>query len=266
MSPSAPGIRRDTRLPFYDQLKWLILTDIEQKGLRPGELLPSETEMCERYDVSRTVVRQAIGELVNEGIVVRQRGRGTFVVRPKWRENFMQSTVGFFEDLTVLGLAVKSKVINCEFVKVSKSVADALETEPGAKRIEVVRLRSVNDELVAFTKSYLNSDDPNLLDSLKAADLTTQSLYRVLEERAGLRIESGHRSLEAISASGLLPKMLDISPGAPVIYIESVGRDSVGRPVEFFQAWHRADRTRLEIDVVRGRGLTAQNSVTTYHA
>lgn len=266
MPAAAPGIRRDTRLPFYDQLKWLILADIEEKGLKPGELLPSETEMCEQYGVSRTVVRQAIGELVNEGIVVRQRGRGTFVVRPKWPENFMQSTVGFFEDLTGTGLAVKSRVINCEFVKVSKAVADALEIEPGAKRIEVVRLRSVNGELVAFTKSYLNSDDPRLLDSLKAADLSTESLYHVLEERAGLRIESGHRSLEAIAASGLLPKMLDIRSGAPVMYIESVGRDSTGKPIEFFQAWHRADRARLEIDVVRGRGLTAQSSVTSYHA
>ena len=264
MPPPAPTIRRDTRLPFYDQLKSLILADIEKRGLKPGELLPSESEMCEQHGVSRTVVRQAIGELVNEGVVVRQRGKGTFVVQPKLRENFMQSTVGFFEDLAELGLAVKSQVLNCEFVKVSKAVADALETEPNSKRIEIVRLRSVDDELVAFTKSYLNSDDPALLATLKASDLATQSLYSVLETQAGLRIESGHRSLEAISASGLLPKMLKLKPGAPVLYIESIGRDTLGRPVEFFQAWHRADRTRLEIDVVRGHGPAARTSVT-YH-
>jgi GntR family transcriptional regulator len=65
-------------------------------------------------------------------------------------------------------------------------------------------------------------------------------------------IDAGHRSLEAITASAMLARLLEMKPREPILAIESVGRDASRRVVEYFQAWHRADRTRLEIDVIRG--------------
>ncbi len=251
MSRPAPSVRRNVRIPYYEQVKLLILKEIESEGLQPGDMLTSEGEMCQRYEVSRTVVRQAVGELVNEGVLVRQQGKGTFISRPKVREQFMQSTVGFFEDLSLRGHSVQSKVISCQLVEAESTVAEPLEIEPGSKCVEITRLRYVNDDLVAFTKSYVNSADPSMVDDLIAADLSRNSLYRTLEENWGLRIESGRRSLEVVTASGVLPGILEVKAGSPALYIESIGRDASGTPVEFFRAWHRVDRTRLEIDVVR---------------
>ncbi|WP_442543840.1 GntR family transcriptional regulator [Arthrobacter sp. KN11-1C] len=251
MSRPAPKILRGVRVPYYEQLKVLLLKEIKSEGMKPGDMLPSESEMCERYEVSRTVVRQAIGELVNEGVLLRQHGKGTFIAHTKVREQFMQSTVGFFEDLSLRGHSVKSKVISCQLVEAGNSVAQALEIEPGSTCTEVTRLRYVNKELVVFTKSYINSGDHNLVADLLDSDLSVNSLYRTLEDHWGLRIESGRRSLEVVSASGMLPGILEIKSDSPVLYIESVGRDASGRPIEFFQAWHRIDRTRLEMDVVR---------------
>lgn len=251
MSRPAPSVRRNVRIPYYEQVKLLILKEIETGGMQPGDMLTSEGEMCERYEVSRTVVRQAVGELVNEGVLVRQQGKGTFISRPKVREQFIQSTVGFFEDLSLRGHSVQSKVISCKLVEAESTVAEALEIEPGSKCVEITRLRYVNDDLVAFTKSYVNSSDPSMVDDLIDADLSTNSLYRTLEENWGLRIESGRRSLEVVMTSGVLPGILEIKAGSPALYIESIGRDAAGSPVEFFRAWHRVDRTRLEIDVVR---------------
>jgi GntR family transcriptional regulator len=245
-------VHRDSVVPYYEQLKQVILRQIELGEYGPGDLLPSEHEMCDKYQVSRTVVRQALGELVNEGRLYRMRGKGTYVAKPKLHEQFMESTVGFFEDLTARGHVVESRVLSCEVVQPTQRVAEALELAEGERAIEIVRVRSVNQEIVAFTKSYLPLFNQEFFDDLRATDLSTVSLYRYLEDRWGIRIESGHRSLEAVLATGMLSRMLEMENGAPVLLIESIGRDSSNRVVEHFQAWHRADRTRLEMDVVRG--------------
>jgi GntR family transcriptional regulator len=247
----APVIRRDLSVPYYEQLKALIVQQIERDGLKPGDLIPSEGALCQQHDVSRTVVRQAIGDLVNEGLLHRQRGKGTFVARPKLREQFMESTVGFFEDLTSHGHRVSGEVIGLQIVDASATVAQALEVDVGSRCIELIRLRAVNGEVAALTKSYVNSSDESLLEDLRRADLSTTSLYRILEEHWGMRVESGRRSLEATKAKGALANMLQVRSGEPVLYIESVGRDASERVMEYFQAWHRADRTRLEMNVVR---------------
>ncbi|GII81831.1 transcriptional regulator [Sphaerisporangium rufum] len=254
MAHRAPlSIRRDMPVPYYEQLKRLIVQQIDTEGLQPGDLLPSEIELCDRYDVSRTVVRQAIGDLVNEGLLHRMRGKGTFVARPKLREQFIESTLGFFEDMTTRGHKVVSDVLSLDLVEAGSKVAEALSVPEKTLCIELVRLRSVNDETVAFTKSYVNSSSKELLADLRQAELSTTSLYRVLEDNWEMRIESGHRSLEASKAKGMLARLLHIRSGEPVLYIESVGHDGNGKAVEYFQAWHRADRTRLEMNVVRDR-------------
>jgi GntR family transcriptional regulator len=252
------GIQRDSALPYYEQVKQLLLRQIEDSEFRPGDLLPSEQELCARFGVSRTVVRQALGDLVNEGRLYRMRGKGTFIAKPKLHEQFIESTVGFFEDLTSRGHTVESRVLSCEVVNAGEKVAEALELPPGTPCIELVRLRSVNSEVIAFTKSYMPYFNSAFFEGLKAANLERVSLYRVLEERWGIRIDAGHRSLEAVAATSLLARMLEIGSGDPVLAIESVGRDASRRVVEYFQAWHRADRTRLEMDVVAVHRTRAQ--------
>lgn len=248
------GVHRGSPVPFYEQLKQVLLRQIEEGDVKPGDSLPSEFELCAQFGVSRTVVRQAIGELVNEGRLYRMRGKGTFVAKPKLHEQFMESTVGFFEDLTARGHLVESRIMSCEVVQPSQRVADMLELEPGRDCVELVRLRSVNHEVIAFTKSYMPHFGDEFIADLKDTDLARLSLYQYLEQRWGVRIESGHRAIEAVLATGMLARLLEIRGGDPMLSIESVGRDSLGRAVEYFQAWHRADRTRLEMDVIRPRG------------
>lgn len=246
-------IVRDHRLPYYEQLKRLLMAEILDDGLEPGHLMPSESAMCERYDVSRTVVRQAVGELVNEGFLQRMRGKGTFVARAKIPEQFMQTTVGFFEDMAAAGRSVTSSVLSCDIVAATDRIGDLLDLQPDRTCIEMVRLRSVDDEIVAFTKSYINTSDPKIFAFLKDTDLSMASLYRVLEEHFGMRIESGRRWLEATSAPVMLAKLLEIRTGDPLLFIESIGRDGRGNAVEAFQAWHRADRMQVAMDVVRDK-------------
>jgi GntR family transcriptional regulator len=245
------SVQRDSVVPYYEQLKQVLMRQIEEGEFKAGDLLPSEHELCDRFGVSRTVVRQALGEMVNEGRLYRMRGKGTFVAKPKLHEQFIESTVGFFEDLTARGHRVESRVMSCEVIQPTEKVAEALELAAGDRCIELVRVRSVNDEVVAFTKSYLPDFGKEFFEDLRKTDMARVSLYRYLEDRWGIRIESGHRSLEAVIATGMLARLLEMDNGGPALAIESVGRNADEHVVEYFQAWHRADRTRLEMDVVR---------------
>jgi GntR family transcriptional regulator len=253
MATGADTVDRDDPVPYYQQVKRLVARRIQRDHMSTGDLLPSEAELCEIYGVSRTVVRQAIGDLVNEGLLQRMRGKGTFVAGVKLREQFMESTVGFFEDMTARGHRVTSKIMSADFFEADDKVAEALDIDPGSTCIELVRLRSVNGEVVAFTKSYIRSDSEALLADLRGRDIPGGSLYRLLEDRWHMRINSGHRSLEIAKADRKLAGLLEIRTGDPVMAIESVGRDSMGKPIEYFNAWHRGDRVRFEMDVVRSR-------------
>ena len=90
----ASGIDRKSPLPFYYQLKQLVLTDLRERNLAPGDRLPGDHELCDTYRVSRTVVRQALTELETEGVIQRVKGRGTFVAPRRTSEHLVQSLTG----------------------------------------------------------------------------------------------------------------------------------------------------------------------------
>src|SRR6188508_2533234 len=96
-------MERATRVPYYAQLQEILAEQIRQGTWPPGHLLPSEAELCARFGVSRTVVRQALSELVHEGLIVREQGKGSFVAQPKISEGLVQRLTGFYEDMAQRG-------------------------------------------------------------------------------------------------------------------------------------------------------------------
>jgi GntR family transcriptional regulator len=248
---AAPGrIRKDSAMPYYEQLKQFLLEAIRRDRLEPGAILPTEAELCEMYGVSRTVVRQAIGELVNEGRLYRMQGKGTFVARPAPRSQFMESTVGFFEESPHDGASVRRRVLRCELVEPPAEMAALLEIEPGDEAVEVDRLRLVDDFVVTYSRHWLVSWlRPDLLDDVRAWDHGSRSLYDFLEDVCDAPIYSGHRTVEAVRTPTEVAELLDLKPGAPSLFVRSVSRDPRGRPVECYEAWHRGDRAQFDIDV-----------------
>lgn len=250
-SLASERIDRNNRLPYYVQLRQLLLRHITDGQLAPGELLPSEADLCEMFDISRTVVRQAVGELVNEGRLRRQRGKGTFVAEPKLEEQFFESTEGLFEDLTSRGHDVRSEIVELDSVIPPVKVHEALELADGDRCVQLGRVRSVDGETLMYTRAWLPErihDD--LLGTLRAAELERRSLYRTLAD-AGISIAYGRRTVEALPATQRIGRLSGVETGTAMLYIESVGFDADHRPVEFFRAWHRGDRARIGINVVR---------------
>lgn len=248
-------IDRDSPLPFYHQLKQLLVADIAARGLGAGDRLPGDHDLCAKYDVSRTVVRQALTELEYEGVVERRKGRGTFVAAAKTSEGLVQSLTGLFEDVRARGGHLRSDVRRLEVIPADEQVAQSLEIPVGSSVVEIERLRYVDGEPWVLTVTQLpEAIGKPLLDE----DLTETSLYEVLERKYGVRILKGRRSVEAVVASKSIAEALDVPAGAPVLVLRSVSRGEGDVPVERFVAFHRGDKSRFEVELDRDPGASAR--------
>lgn len=242
------AIDRGSPLPMYYQLKQLLVRDIEQRRLQPGDRILGDHELCSRYDVSRTVVRQALAELENEGVIERVKGRGTFVAHPKTAEGLVQSLTGLFEDVAARGGHLRSEVRRLDVVPADDAVAADLRIPTGTSVIHLERLRFVDDEPWVWTVTHIpESIAPGLIHE----DLTDRSLYEVLESSYAVRLVRGVRSVEAAVASSAQARLLGIRRGDPVLVLRSVSIGESERPVESFVALHRGDRSRFQVELNR---------------
>ncbi|MEV0374877.1 GntR family transcriptional regulator [Streptomyces sp. NPDC050636] len=248
------GIDRSSPLPFYHQLKQILLAEIERQKLQPGDRLSGDHELCQMYDVSRTVVRQALAELESEGAIERIKGRGTFVSSPKTAEGLVQSLTGLYEDVAARGGELRSDVRRLEVVPADAQVAADLQLDPGHPVIVIERLRFVNEEPWVLTTTHVPQEfAPGLLDE----DLTHQSLYALLEGKYGIQLVRGRRSVEAATAGPALARSLGVGQGAPVLVLRNVSFGTDERPVESFVAFHRGDRSRFEVELARSSEAAA---------
>lgn len=240
-------IDRDSPVPYYFQLKRAIAGEITDGTWAPGERIPSEPELGERFGVSRTTVRQALVELESEGVLRRDKGRGRFVAEPRSRSRFLQSSRGFYDEVTRTGGNVTSQVLRCEVGPLPGWAAEALGLHSGDLGITLERLRSVDGERVMYVVSHLVEE---LAAVVMGADLEVGSLYGALRERGGLAVAGGRRVVEAVEASGEVARLLGVREGGPLLYVEAVSWDGEERPFECYRAWHRSDNAQIEVQVV----------------
>lgn len=244
-------VDKNSPVPYYHQLKIYITGEIDGGNWAPEEKLPSEAEFCDRFNISRTVVRQAIRELQNEGYLETEKGRGTFIARPKIIEGFVQSITGFYGEMAQRGYRVTTHVLSQELLPASRIVADALEIEIGTPVITLSRLRKLNDEPSVFVTTYVPQ---HLCPELLEADMENRSLYDFLEHSAhGLKIHRGKRYIGVSLAKEHEASLLHMEVGAPLIELDSITYLEDGRALEYFHALHRGDRTRFEVDLTKMR-------------
>jgi GntR family transcriptional regulator len=244
------AISKDSPIPRYFQLKELLRQEIESGRWQPGQQIPPEMELCEAFGISRTVVRQALRELEFDGLLYREQGRGTFVAKPKIGESLVQDLTGFYEDMVARGLTPVTQVLRQEVRPADAKVAHYLQIQPGDEIVLIERVRSVGGEPFELAVTYLPYRIcPDLVDE----DLTTQSLYALLEGKYGLQLSHGRRTIEAVGANQYQAQHLGVQEGAPLILLNSVSYLKDGRPIEYFHVVHRGDRSRFEVGVVRTR-------------
>jgi GntR family transcriptional regulator len=244
------SIDRSSPIPYYIQVKDALQLRIQDGSWQPGDQIPGEPELCRMFDVSRTVIRQALNDLVYRGLLVRKKGKGTFVAEPKIRESLVQKLTGFHQDMVEQGYTPVTQVLKQGLVPANRKVAAYLGIDEGTEVVEIERVRFVQDEPIQLTTTYLPY---RLCPELLHQDLTNKSLYIFLEKQCGIMIARGHRSVEAVPANDYEARLLQVKKGAPLIMLNSVSFLSDGTPVEYYHALHRGDRTRFEVELVRVR-------------
>jgi len=250
-------INKQSVIPYYFQLKEIIKNLIEENVMSEGEQIPSEHEMCQTYGVSRTVVRQAIIEMVNEGLLVRRKGKGTFVAKPKIAGSLMQNLNGFYKDMAVKNLETRSEVQGFSVINAPKKIANKLQLEPGDKIFKIDRLRFVNDEPIVYVITYIPY---NLCPALIDEDLANQSLYAIMEEKFNLKITSSRRTIEAVGSTEEIAALLDIEFGAPIFLLKSISYLANGAPAEYYEAKHRGDRIGFEVEIINNHNFRQHDS------
>jgi len=242
-----PGnIERDSPVPYYFQLATLFEHEILSGRWPPGLRLPSEAEICNRYTISRTTVRQSLARLEQPGLIERVRGQGTYVGYPRARSWMLHSPLGLFEgEMHRLG-RVTSVILRAEVGSLPSWATDALGLPPGSNGATLERLRFIEGNVVLYVINHLPLD---FAEAAVSFDDPDDSLYRRLRERHGLEVASGTRNIEAIKAEDRLALLLEVSVGTPLAFIESLSWDHNLRPFDCYRAWLRTDRLKIELQI-----------------
>jgi len=249
-------IDRSSPVPFYFQLAELLESEIAEGRLAPGARLPSEPELCEEYGLSRTTVRQALGRLEQRGLIARRKGQGTFVRTGESGLWLLQSSEGFFQEaVDRLGRTVTSEILRAERAPLPSWACQALELPADSTGVTLERRRSLDGHVALYVVNHLVEE---LADAALEIGNPNESLYQRLNERAGILPHGGRRTLEAVAALGEVATQLELEPGAPVAFIESVAWDASMRPFDCYRAWLRTDRTKIDIQATGSAAAATQ--------
>ncbi|NOX60566.1 MAG: GntR family transcriptional regulator [Chloroflexi bacterium] len=225
-------------LPKYYQLKELLREKIAAGEWKPGDMIPSERELSEQYNISRMTARQALRELATEGLLRREQGRGTFVAEPKIEHGLTRLT-GFTEDMQKRGMEPGAQVVRLELVRAPFLALQALQAAPEAKVVLLERLRLAGGEPIAVETCYLHF---NGVEKLLNEDFENHSLYQILSEKYQISPTRAEQKIGADLCSRREQELLNIEEGAPVLRNKRITFDQWGQPFEYTESAYRADR------------------------
>ena len=234
-------------IPLYYQLKTLLLEEIKSNAYPVDSMIPTEKEISEMFEISRTTVRQAITELVREGWLYRVKSKGTFVAQRKIKQDFIRRLESFNEQIERTGRRPGTELLALEVVEMPERAAEAFGVAPGEKVVYLHRKRSADDEPIVTVETYLPYPKCAFL---MQHDMAKESMYNVLAEREETRICRVSRILEAVAANAQDARLLNIRTGKPVHLFHTVGYNQHDEPIEFSIARYRGDRNRFEVDLL----------------
>lgn len=230
------------RAPKYYLVKNVLLELVE--SLPAGSLLPSERALCVRFATSRTTIRQALQELVLEGWLRREHGRGTFVATRKLAQPLQ---IGSFTDyVRAAGLEPQSRFLDSRYLGAPEEIAEQLQVRAGSRLVHLERLRLASGEPMALESTYLSAAR---FPGLRKALMDYGSLYKALKERYGVELTEAEQSIETVLASPRHAGLLATDVGAPLLLLGQCSYDAEGVPVEYVRSLYRGDRYKLLVHI-----------------
>ena len=232
-------------IPLYFQLKNIIENQISSGELKPGEKVPSENTLCERYQVSRTTARQAITELVNSGKIVRTQGRGSFVAqypinKPPYR------LTGFSADMKKQGFRPSSKILEFKVMLPSPEIARMLRIGPSDAVILINRLRYIDSLPMGVEYTYMPF---NRFAGLMDEDLENNSLYETLINKFNTVPSRITINFEAVVSDKDLYELIQTEKETPFLHMTDITFDQNERLIEYSNSFYRGDRYSFQVEI-----------------
>jgi GntR family transcriptional regulator len=248
-------VNKHSAVPLYFQVKEAVKGMVARGELKPGDMLPSEVSLSEQLGISRLTVHRALRELVAEGLLVRQRAKGTFVALPRWQPYRVEGPLlSLSEDLAQAGLEFSNRILVQETVQPDEEVRQELGLGPGEQVVHLLSLRSVKQLPLAVEEMFQPLDR---FPQMATLDLNNQSIYAALERLYGAHPHEAVDRISAGTATEVEARLLEMGEGRPVLRVRRTSYDRTGQPVEFSIVTFDAARQQF---VVRARRMPVQGA------
>lgn len=221
-------------IPLYYQLESIIKKRIEEGTYKVDEKIPSERKLSEELNISRMTISKAISNLVEEGILYRKRGQGTFVAKKKI--DFFPGLMGFTEIIESKGMKPSSKVIAQSVIMPDVHLCEKLKILEDEKVIFTQRLRLADNEIINLEESYVPY---SIGKKLLEADLSVESIYKLLTDE-GYKLSKLEQEIEAILSSNELSELLEINVDEPILKRKRITYSN-DKPIEYSLNYYRGD-------------------------
>jgi len=238
-------IEGNSVLPKYHQLKHILRELINH--LQPGASVPSESELCQVYHVSRTTVRKAFSDLAQEGLVYTIQGKGTYKSDKKKMSSWVTMTGGLYADMTERGFKVTMQVLDLGIIPAEENVARELKINEDDEVYKMLRLRFVDDQPFDMVTNFMPAAR---FPSLDQEDFDHNSLYSILKSKYGVKITTGVRLIEAGMCTLEEAHYLKIEPRSPLLVMRSTTFDEHGLAIEHGIVRQRSDLAQIVINII----------------
>ncbi|HEV8307224.1 MAG TPA: GntR family transcriptional regulator [Methylomirabilota bacterium] len=225
-------------VPLHFRVREHLIQLMSSGALTPGDQVPTEQELMDRFKVSRTTVRRALQDLVTVGAVRRHPGRGSFVAEPRIEQELRRLT-GFVEDMEALELTPTAKVIKVASASANLEVAQQLRLPAGTRVVHIQRVRIANGEPISFDDTYLPTD---IGEQIAQENLVVDPIFMLLERKYGIQLSEAEYRIEASTANVAIARHLGVRTGTPMFLIKRTTCALDGRPIDYERLYYRGDR------------------------
>ncbi len=228
--------------PIYVQVQNWMKENISSGIWKASEKIPSESDLADQLQISRGSLKQAIKQLVEEGVLLQIHGKGTFVKGKQLESPVAERLISTAESLLESGNQFTTQVVSVERMVAPHPVAEALNTQVDAQVYRLQRTRFLKEIPVMFLENYLSCER---FPDLEKVDFESETLFSIMEQRYECKIHWGKRSFVAEGATPSKAELLQIEKGTPIILLEQVTYSDQSEPLEFSKVWIRSDQMKL---------------------
>ena len=239
-----PTLERSNPVPLYYQLKEVLKQQIRSGHLAPHTAIPSEPELVSSYQVSRATVRQALTELVHEGLLYRQHGKGTFVCEPRIQQTVSELT-SFTDEIQRRGRHPGGLLLVSELVRGSEMVRDQLCLLDTEQVLRIERLRTADDTPIAYEVDYLPYPRAERIYQ-RVKEVANGSLYSIMHAE-GLNPYIAEQHFRADVATVREAELLRIAHGEVGLRLTGTTFDLTGSPLEYTEAFYPGSRYDMQV-------------------